>query len=82
MIREFDLKGRLAVVTGGAAGIGRAISTVLAEGGARVVVADRDAAAAQAVAAELGGIAMTLDVTDAEACEAKAAPLAAELTCQ
>lgn len=78
MIREFDLTGRLAVVTGGAAGIGRAISAVLAEGGARVVVADRDAEAAQAVAAELGGIALTLDVTDGEGCEAKAAALAAE----
>lgn len=78
MIAEFDLTGRLAVVTGGAAGIGRAISGVLAEAGARVVVADRDGAAAQATAAALGGIALALDVTDAEACEAKAAALAAE----
>ncbi|MGO4853592.1 SDR family NAD(P)-dependent oxidoreductase [Phaeovulum sp. W22_SRMD_FR3] len=78
MIREFDLSGRLAVVTGGAAGIGRAISTVLAEGGARVVVADRDAGAAAALAQELGGIALMLDVTDAAACEEQAAALAAE----
>ena len=78
MIREFDLTGRLAVVTGGAAGIGRAISAVLAEGGARVVVADRDAAAAQAVAAELGGIALALDVTDPEGCEITAGELAAQ----
>jgi NAD(P)-dependent dehydrogenase (short-subunit alcohol dehydrogenase family) len=78
MIAEFDLTGRLAVVTGGAAGIGRAISEVLAEAGARVVVADRDGAAAQETAAALGGIALALDVTDAQACEAKAAALAAE----
>lgn len=77
MIREFDLTGRLAVVTGGAAGIGAAISTVLAEGGARVVVADRNAEAAEVLAAQLGGIALTLDVTDPDSCEAKAAALAA-----
>lgn len=77
MIREFDLTGRLAVVTGGAAGIGRAISAVLAEAGARVVVADRNAEAAQALATELGGIALALDVTDPEGCEIAAVELAA-----
>ncbi|PKP74759.1 MAG: 3-oxoacyl-ACP reductase [Alphaproteobacteria bacterium HGW-Alphaproteobacteria-6] len=76
MIREFDLTGRLAVVTGGAAGIGRAIAEVLAEGGARVVIADRNLAAATALAATLNGVALALDVTDAEAAEAAAAGLA------
>ncbi len=78
MIREFDLTGRLAVVTGGAAGIGRAISAVLAEAGARVVVADRNKDAAQALASELGGIAMALDVIDPEGCEGAASDLAAK----
>ncbi|GLS87154.1 3-oxoacyl-ACP reductase [Cypionkella aquatica] len=78
MIREFDLTGRLAVVTGGAAGIGRAISEVLAEAGARVVVADRDSAAAKAAAQALGGHALALDVTDPDACETAALALAAE----
>jgi NAD(P)-dependent dehydrogenase (short-subunit alcohol dehydrogenase family) len=78
MIREYDLTGRLAVVTGGAGGIGRAISEVLVEGGAKVVVADRDPAAADATAKVLNGIPLTLDVTDAEAAEAAAAKLVAE----
>jgi NAD(P)-dependent dehydrogenase (short-subunit alcohol dehydrogenase family) len=77
MIREFDLTGRLAVVTGGAAGIGRAIAGVLAEAGSRVVVADRNGEAAQTAAAELDGIPLPLDVTDPERCEAAAAALAA-----
>lgn len=77
MIREFDLTDRLAVVTGGAAGIGRAIAEVLAEAGARVVVVDRDAAAAQTVAEALNGHALALDVTDADGCDAAAAALAA-----
>lgn len=78
MIAEFDLTGRLAVVTGGAAGIGRAIAEVLAEAGARVVVADRDFAAAEATASALKGHALALDVTDAEACETAAARLAGD----
>lgn len=77
MIREYDLTGWLAVVTGGAAGIGRAISEVLAEAGAMVVVADRDEAAAKSLAEQLEGQALALDVTDAEAAEAAAADLVA-----
>lgn len=77
MIPEYDLTGRLAVVTGGAAGIGRAICDVLAQGGARVVVADRDFARAQDTAATLGGHALALDVTNAQGCEAAAAQLVA-----
>lgn len=77
MIREFDLTGRLAVVTGGAAGIGRAISEVLAEAGAKVVIADRNPDAAHALARDLDAIPLALDVTDPEAAEAAAARLAA-----
>jgi len=49
----FRLDGRVAVVTGAANGIGRAIADVLADAGARVVLGDLDAAAAQAAAHEI-----------------------------
>jgi 3-oxoacyl-[acyl-carrier protein] reductase len=60
------LEGRTAIVTGGAAGIGRATSLLLAEHGARIVVADLDVQAAQAVVDELphGGAAVRCDVRD------------------
>ena len=59
------LAGRRALVTGAGSGIGRAIAVALAGAGARVAVTDIDAAAAEKVAEELGGVAFRLDVTDA-----------------
>ena len=64
------LTGTTAVVTGGANGVGRGIASVLAREGARVVIADIDARAAEAAAQELRrdgheALAVEVDVTDA-----------------
>lgn len=60
-----ELAGRIALVTGGAGGIGSATARALAAAGACVVVADLDAAGAAEIASELGdnGIAVTMDAT-------------------
>jgi 2-hydroxycyclohexanecarboxyl-CoA dehydrogenase len=58
------LEARKALVTGGAGGIGAAISRRLAAEGAEVWVGDLDENRAAAVAAEIGGHAVRLDVTD------------------
>ncbi len=64
------LDGRLAIVTGGAAGIGRATVERFAAEGARVAVLDIDGDGAAAVAAAVGGVAVVADVADADACAA------------
>jgi NAD(P)-dependent dehydrogenase (short-subunit alcohol dehydrogenase family) len=61
-----SLSGKVAVVTGGARGIGQALARALAREGVVVAIGDLDAGAAEAAAAELGNgsIGLALDVTD------------------
>ena len=62
-----ELKDKIVVITGGASGIGAAMARrFAAEGAKKVVCADRDLAGAQAVADEIGGVAIRTDVSLAE----------------
>lgn len=59
-----DFGQRLALVTGGASGIGAACAAFIAARGGSVVIADRNLPAAQEVAARVGATAMQLDIAD------------------
>ena len=63
------LDGRIAIITGAGSGQGAAEARLFAREGARVVVTDRDEAAAGKIAGEIGGSAVALrhDVSDEEA---------------
>lgn len=50
---QYDFNGRVAIVTGGACGIGRAIALTLSQGGANIVIADINMADAEKAANEM-----------------------------
>lgn len=74
-----SLDGRVALVTGGGSGIGRATAQLLAERGMRVCVVDIDEASAGTVADEIGGLARGCDVSDPQQIDAAFAACLDEL---
>lgn len=76
-MNQIDLNGRIAIITGGAQGIGRAVAERLAASGAKVAIWDLDGKLADEAAAAIGPAAsgLSIDVTDAKAVNAAAAEL-------
>ncbi len=68
-----DVKGCAAIVTGGGSGMGAETGRFLAKAGAKVALLDVNVDGAQAVAKEIGGLAVKCDVTDAASAEAAVA---------
>ena len=73
------MQGKIALVTGAASGIGRAIAEAFAREGAKVCIADLSIDAARAVAKDLGGLAVEMDVANEAAVEAGVAEAADKL---
>ena len=65
-----QVQGQAAIVTGGGSGLGAGTARVLAAAGAKVALFDVNEEGAQKVAAEIGGIAVPCDVSDAASAEA------------
>jgi NAD(P)-dependent dehydrogenase (short-subunit alcohol dehydrogenase family) len=68
-----EMRGHAAIVTGGGSGLGAETGRALAAAGAKVALLDVKAEAAEAVAAEIGGLGLACDVASAEAAEAAVA---------
>jgi len=71
-MNQYDLKDKVAVITGGAQGIGFAVAQRMQTSGAKVAIWDRDAGLAKTAAEALGGFAVPVDVTDLGAMQAAA----------
>jgi NAD(P)-dependent dehydrogenase (short-subunit alcohol dehydrogenase family) len=71
-----QLRDQAAIVTGGASGLGAATARRLAAQGAKVAICDLNVKLAEAVAAEIGGVAVICDVADAAAAESAVAQAA------
>ena len=72
------LEGKVAVVTGGASGIGRAMAARFKDAGMSVVIADVEAGALETTVAELGVTGVLTDVSDADSVQALADAVRAE----
>ncbi len=59
-----NIEGQAALVTGGGSGLGEAVARELARSGAKVAIIDVNAAGAQRVAGEIGGLGLTADIAD------------------
>lgn len=70
MMNVFHLENKIALITGAASGIGAATARELSRAGARVVIADLNVAAGEALAKEIGNaVAVAMDVTNAVSIE-------------
>jgi NAD(P)-dependent dehydrogenase (short-subunit alcohol dehydrogenase family) len=78
-MNSYDLTDQVAVITGGAQGIGLAIATRMAANGARIAIWDRDLPLAEAAAARLGGRAYLVDVAEEASVTAATRALQADL---
>ena len=78
-MNHIDVKGRFAVVTGGAQGIGRAVAERLITGGATVTLWDRDRGLAERTAQEIGAAFIEVDLADWDAVRSAAARSEAEM---
>ena len=66
-----QIEGQVAIVTGGASGLGAAVARHLAERGADVAILDANGDLAREVAAEIGGFARACDVSDPDSAATK-----------